>query len=177
MRLKIKRIIITSFMIINIAGLCLAQEFAGGNGTEADPWQIETAEHLNNVRNYSGNDHSDKHFVQTANINLGVPPWNQGEGWVRIGPPGISFQGTYEGNNYLIYGITINRPESSSQGLFGWIENSEIKNLGLIKICIIGRSWVGGLTGYASDSIIKNCFTTGSVESQLDLANGIVRYY
>ncbi|NLW18869.1 MAG: hypothetical protein GXY81_04180 [Candidatus Cloacimonetes bacterium] len=30
-------------------------EFAGGSGTKADPWQVATAEHLNNVRNYTAN--------------------------------------------------------------------------------------------------------------------------
>ena len=32
-------------------------EFAGGSGTEADPYLISTATHLNNVRNYP-----DKYF-------------------------------------------------------------------------------------------------------------------
>ena len=30
--------------------------FAGGSGTSTDPYQITTADHLNDVRNYFGND-------------------------------------------------------------------------------------------------------------------------
>ncbi len=60
------KIVLVSFLLIGGLGLLHAQ-FAGGQGTEADPWQIETAEHLDNVRNYLGEEHTDKHFIQTAN--------------------------------------------------------------------------------------------------------------
>lgn len=55
-------------------------EFAGGSGTAGDIWLIATAWHLDNVRNYIGGAHSDKHFKQIADIDLGMPPWNHGEG-------------------------------------------------------------------------------------------------
>ena len=66
--------------LINAVGV-----FAGGTGTATDPWQIATAEQLNNVRNYLGPAHSDKFFVLNANIDLDVPPYNTGLGWEPIG--------------------------------------------------------------------------------------------
>ena len=48
------------------------EHFAGGSGTEADPWLIETAEHLDNVRHYPGERHDDKHFKQITDIDGNV---------------------------------------------------------------------------------------------------------
>ncbi|MBP3193892.1 hypothetical protein [Natronogracilivirga saccharolytica] len=39
-------------------------QFAGGSGTEDDPYQIETVEQLQDIRN-----HTDKHFIQIADID------------------------------------------------------------------------------------------------------------
>ena len=36
--------------------------FAGGSGTETDPWQIETAVHLDNMRYFLGSENSNKFF-------------------------------------------------------------------------------------------------------------------
>ena len=41
----------------------MTEEFAGGSGTEADPYLIETKEQLNNVRNNLG-----AHFKLVADI-------------------------------------------------------------------------------------------------------------
>lgn len=54
----------------------LSTDFADGDGTEDDPYQIATAEQLNNVRKYP-----DAHFMLIADIDLDKPPYNQGEGW------------------------------------------------------------------------------------------------
>ncbi len=99
------RMMLLTALFIGSWGLLATQEFAGGSGTEADPWQIETAEHLNNVRNYLRSEHDDKHFVQTANIDLsevtreGGEYRNESEGWIPIGDPEYPFRGNYNGNN------------------------------------------------------------------------------
>jgi len=66
-------LIIAFFMFIVTS---LSGQFGGGQGTEQDPWQIATADHLDNIRY-----HLENHFIQTADIDLGVPPWNENEGW------------------------------------------------------------------------------------------------
>ena len=49
--------------------------FAGGAGTQENPYQIETPEQLDQIRN-----HLDRHFILTRDINLDVAPYNTGEG-------------------------------------------------------------------------------------------------
>jgi hypothetical protein len=91
--------------------------FAGGTGTETDPYLVATAEHLNQVRN-----HLAAHFRQTADIDLGTAPWNKDKGWRPIGAStsGSPFTGTFDGGGFTISGLTINRPATGYQGLFGY---------------------------------------------------------
>jgi len=62
-----------ALMFLSMLSTSVFAQFAGGSGTQDDPWQVTTAEHLNNVRYYLGVAHEDKYFIQTANIDLGVP--------------------------------------------------------------------------------------------------------
>lgn len=164
------RVIFVTALFLGGLGLLAAQEFAGGSGTEADPWQIETAEHLNNVRNYLGRDHNDKFFIQTANIDLteatreGGEFWNEGEGWIPIGDSKNHFRGHYNGNSMEINGLYINRPEKRYQGLFAYTYASTIKNLGVVNIDITADSRIGGLAGTSwYGSAINSCYVSGSV--------------
>ena len=78
--------------------------FAGGSGTETDPYQVATAEQLNAVRY-----HLDSHFVQTADISLA-----EYENWEPIGSEdGVvyykqqGFTGVYDGNGKVIFDLKI----------------------------------------------------------------------
>ncbi len=148
------------------------REFAGGSGTEQDPWLIETATHLNNVRNYSGEDHDDKHFLQVTKINLGEAPWDEDEGWVPIGNSDTYFYGTYRGGEQIIDGLSINRPDDDYQGLFGFTKNASITNLGLTNVNIIAHSIVGGLVGAQgsnvgeNNGVIDECFVSGKITGE-----------
>lgn len=157
-------------LIISVSAICFSQ-FAGGSGTLEDPYQISNAEQLNNIRDYLTS-----HFIQTADIDLGIPPWNEGEGWDPIGDyywtnPSISFSGDYDGNNYEITNLMINRPDRSYVGLFGASLNSSFQNLHLTDVNIIGSTSVGGLVGFQNSDniseIIKNCSVTGYVEAKI----------
>ncbi|NLK49555.1 MAG: hypothetical protein GX294_02790, partial [Candidatus Cloacimonetes bacterium] len=159
-----------TLILFSTLSLPLFSQFAGGSGTASDPWQVATAEHLNNVRDYLGEDHSDKHFIQTADIDLDVAPWNKGKGWIPIGFHGydnegnylsMRFYGTYDGDGRVITGLYINRPESFFQGLFEYTEGT-IKNLGVENLNISGHSHTGGLVGMSYGSI-ANCYSSGSI--------------
>jgi len=65
---------------------------------------------------------TEKHFVQVADINLGVAPWNEGVGWEPIS----TFKGTYNGQDYTVSNLLINRPTYQYQGLFGDIAGATI---------------------------------------------------
>ena len=143
--IKIKSAIILTILISNI--LCYSQ-FAGGTGTLEDPYQIATADQLNNVRNYKTSS-----FRQIADIDLGVPPWNEGTGWRPIGnyvwtDPGQSFRGNYDGGGYKISNMYVNLNDGSYMGLFGSTEGCKLKNINIVNFYIeSNEGGIGGLTG------------------------------
>jgi hypothetical protein len=80
-------------------------DFAGGSGTEEDPYLIATAYQLYNVR-----DELDKYFLQIRDIDLNQYPYNEGEGWLPIGDDVDAFEGSYDGGGFTISNIVIDRP-------------------------------------------------------------------
>ncbi len=179
--LFILKILVTGALLLTHPSATMAQngnEFAGGSGTENDPWIIETLDHLNNVRNYTGNQHSNKHFLQNADIDASeTATWNGGEGWEPIGFNwSNSFRGNYDGNGHTISGLYINRPGANYQGLFGYSVNASITGTGLIGVDITGFNWVGGLSGYFYSSTLSNSYVTGDIEGNQHVG-GLVGYF
>jgi len=133
-----------------------------GSGTEVDPYQIATLTHLQWLS--ENNSFWDKFFLQISDIDASATSgWNAGEGFSAIGNNIYHFSGVYNGNGYIIDGLTINRPLQDDQGLFGYTNSSIIKNIGLTNISVIAGYDIGGLVGYNKATTISNCFTTGSV--------------
>lgn len=154
------------------------EAFAGGSGTELDPWLIATAEQLDNIRNYLGETHGDKHFKQTSDIDLDIEPHNTGEGWEPIGYDWNNcFRGTYDGGDeYEISGLYINRPDSDNQSLFGYIREAEINNATLVNVNITGQDKIGALVGTKSSSVIDNCSSSGEISGNNNVG-GLVGYF
>lgn len=136
--------------------------FVGGDGSVENPYQVATAEQLDKVR-----EHLDRHFIQIADIDLGVAPWNEGEGWEPIGTEANPFYGTYDGAGHQINSLTVNRPAESYLGLFGYItgktvdevmQKAVIENVRLNNVEITGQSFVGSLVGHSNyNSEINDC--------------------
>jgi subtilisin family serine protease len=133
--------------------------YAGGTGTADDPYLIETAEQLNNVR-YS----LASHFKQIALINLNTPPWNLEEGWKPIGSEADPFSGQYNGNGNVINGLFINRPNDDHAGLFSVLSGS-IANLGITDFYISANELAGALCGKNENADITTCFSSGEIHS------------
>jgi len=141
--------------------------FAGGTGTEADPWQIATAEQLDWVRQFSGGEYGNQYFIQIDNIDLDTPPYNEDEGWLPIGKYMEEyFCGSYDGNGHTIEGLYINRPYHDDQGLFGFVYQADISNLSLTGVDVTGDEYVGGLVGCCYQSEIRNSSSAGNVSGQ-----------
>jgi len=161
--------ILTTLIIITLNMLCYSQ-FSGGSGTTADPFQIATAEDLNNIRYYLTSS-----FIQTADIDLGVAPWHEGEGWDPIGDydwsnPNLSFRGNYNGNEYKILNMYINRPSESYLGLYGSTEGCILKNIRILDFTIITQgNQLGGITGISYNDLIIYCDTEGYIEGYSDM--------
>ncbi|WP_229757774.1 S-layer homology domain-containing protein [Paenibacillus marchantiophytorum] len=145
--------------------------FAGGTGVQGDPYQIATADQLNEVRNYLV---AGKYFKLTADIDLGAYIANGG--WVPIGTDNSPFYGIIDGNSHNITGLTINRPSTNSVGLFGHTgAGSSIANLKLENVHITGGQKVGGLVG-TNEGTISDSYVTGSVIGTW-FAGGLVGYF
>jgi len=147
-------------------------DFAGGAGTESNPYLIETKEQLDNVRNYL-----DAHFKMIADIEFtdadfaeGGNFYNNGKGWEPIGNninASYWFVGSFDGNGHTIKNLYVNN--FLLAGLFGCVVDGMIKNLGLVDSKIIGET-VGGIAATISNSTIMNCYNTGDVSCSGDFS-------
>ncbi len=133
--------------------------FAGGSGSESDPYQISNVQELQNMGlNLSA------HYVLINDIDASeTTGWNGGAGFVPVGNESNDFAGSFDGINYTISGLFINRPDEYYAGLFGQTNtSSELRNVVLTGVNVTGYSNIGSLAGLVSGSVI-NCSSTGSV--------------
>jgi hypothetical protein len=165
---------------------CTASLFAGGAGTAANPYQISTAEQLQNLNQCLGETNQGNHYALNNDIDLTAylqgEGNNGGAGWAPIGnlvenSDDIStfFSGKLDGKGHKVSGLWINRPETNNAGLFGFIIKAEIKDIGVeidnAKGGIKGNRSVGGLAGIITMtnpadpaiSTISGSYTTGNV--------------
>ena len=133
-----------------------AGDFAGGSGTEEDPYLISTVAHLDNVRNYL-----DKHFKLTANLDLSV--YGGEEGWEPIGTGTDPFTGYFDGDGHTISNLFIDRITEPRIGLFGYTgDTADIRDISLEDVRVTGDFYVGGLVGW-NEGVIASAWVTGDV--------------
>ena len=131
----------------------------GGEGTEANPYQISNyselywfAEHVN-----AGN--------TTACAELTADIYAYGE-WTPIGS--YPYEGTFDGQGYTISGLRFSSDtqDSGPWGFFRGTEtNSVIRNVGIVNSSFRGWIDVGGVCGINSGTI-ENCNFTGTVSGR-----------
>lgn len=133
--------------------------FAGGNGSELNPYQISTLENLQAVQ-YGPN----QHYLLVNDIDAtDTSGWNDGDGFIPVGSIDEPFNGTFDGNGHTITGLAINRDNENNVGLFGVTgEGSEINNLGLESVQVSGDIRTGGIAGYHKGSI-QSSYVTGNI--------------
>jgi len=179
-------------MVIGMVGVIgipnvTAATFAGGSGTEQDPYQVSTPDQLNAVRDYL-----DCWFIQINDINMTAPTafggayYYGGKGWLPIGDGTAEnrFTGTYDGGGFEIIGLKIDRNGDAGNcyvGLFGYSEG-DIINLGMADGNIKGASasgyflYVGSIAGYNSGAI-RSCYNTSAVSSSTSSASPSTSYF
>ena len=150
--------------------------FSGGFGTSDNPYSITNWTQLQNINN-SNILTSDYYFTLLNNIDKNSDGYmgDSGDGWLPIGDITNKFTGTFDGLNSTIFDLYINRPSENYIGLFGYIDNANIKNLGLEDIEVSGYSHVSGLVGYNYYGTISNSYTTGDVSGNRYIG-GLVGY-
>jgi hypothetical protein len=173
MRLKYWNVTVTVVLAVLfcMAGWTMAAdpEYSGGQGTEEDPFQIATADDLFALSNASG--HWEKYFVQTANIYF--TSWDS-YGWGPIGSTSTwAFKGFYDGDGHVIDNLFINRSQFFV-GLFGYLDGATIMNLGVTNVDVRGDGRVGAIAGVNGGGLIKNCYSTGSIEATGTSIGGLV---
>lgn len=165
-------------------GGTVARGFAGGDGTEENPYQISNAAELAYLADIVNNQQSEpeyKYYVLTDNINLGY------EEWIPIGLYGNEnqyFKGSFDGNGYTISDLNITDIYEQCIGLFGFAKDSEIKNL-TVSGDIVGIKAVlqtakriengfvdgaiGAIIGFAIDTNLNNCDVSYVNISDIDI--------
>ena len=141
-------------------------EFAGGSGTEDDPYLISTADHLNNVRKYPNNFFRMINDIDMTNKNFS---------------PIENFRGKFDGGGYRIENLTIlYYSEFSTQGTevcmaikdlkFGLIavNNGDIYNLGLTngKIDVDYSAEVWGKSHVNKDGYLSSAVDIGGIAGE-----------
>ena len=110
----------------------IASGFAGGDGTQGNPFQIETAAQLAHFAKTvnEGKAYLYKYIVLTADIDLA------NKEWTPIGNHSNPFKGNFNGDNHTVTGMQISNPSKDYVGLFG--ECTRHNNNSAIKILQLG---------------------------------------
>lgn len=152
----------------------ISVDFAGGNGTEASPFEIASAQDLALVAkkvNEEGIEFEGQYLRLTADIDLGGTPWvaigNRAGGSIAV------FKGTFDGDGHTVSGLNIDDVNTDT-GLFGRVSGATIKNLTVTGDKVAGAKYAGAIAGYAiNGSTILNCHSAVKVV-QGTTAGGIV---
>ncbi|GIQ70795.1 hypothetical protein XYCOK13_36190 [Xylanibacillus composti] len=133
--------------------------FASGDGTADHPYLIETPAQLARMTlNLSA------HYQLNADIMLSndldfyndlydryfgdAYEYVKDSGWMPIGTEETPFTGTFDGNGHTISDLKISR-DAVYQGLFGYVESGEIRNVALadVEVWSMSSNYAGALAG------------------------------
>lgn len=148
----------------------IAEKFAGGTGTESDPYQISNGAELAYLAQQvnAGESYSDKYFTLTNDIDLGSKEWtpigNENESW-----DGYKFEGTFDGDGHTI--CNLNVPDTALPGLFGRV-TGVIQNLIVLGEVHAGNialndyeATAGGIVCCGNNVTVQNCGFYGTIYS------------
>lgn len=150
----------------------IATEFAGGDGLEGSPYQIETGAQLAYLAQQvnGGEDYYKKYFVLTGDIDL-----NSKE-WMPIGNDDNHFQGNFDGQGHTVSGMQISG-SSNYVGLFGYCArrnvNIYIKDITVANSKVSGCNYVGAIVGCAEEVRVLNCRSIDNEITGQDRVGGI----
>ena len=134
-----------------------ASSFAGGKGTSANPYLIETGAQLVLMKKYS-----DKYFKLTQNINLDNKAW-----------PAFDFSGSLDGDGFIISNLKITRSDDNV-GLFGVLSGT-VRNLTISGVNIdTNADNVGALAGHCDYSgKVMDCTVMLNSASSIEGGNNV----
>ncbi|WP_430810262.1 MULTISPECIES: InlB B-repeat-containing protein [unclassified Carboxylicivirga] len=146
--------------------------YGGGDGTSGNPFQIDDYTHLLLLSYNMADWEKGCHYELTADIDM--TPLTFSKGFLPIGNGVLFFsrkvfKGQVNGNFKTISNLIVNRPDFSKIGLFGKVDASLIRNIGLENATVNGQSQTGALVGEAVNTLVLNCYATGIVTGEDEL--------
>ena len=141
----------------------------------AKTWQIDTIDELKAFRDEVNAGNSFAGWTITLGDDIDI----SGENWIPIGNVVNSFQGTFDGDDYTITGLTIDNSKLAYAGFFGYIDAGCVRNITFEDVEINAGSYVGTVAGYTNatydDCVIENIFVEGCVQiTGGDAVGGII---
>jgi prepilin-type processing-associated H-X9-DG protein len=138
--------------------------YNGGDGTESSPYEIATAEQLQEIGLFSMD--WDKHFILTNSIYF--ESYNNDNDWPnfnRIGSYVVPFTGTFDGNNNAVVGLFFSSEEVDNVGMFGCIgEGGVVRDLYVRRAAIDADGGINvGILAGINEGTVENCRVSGMV--------------
>lgn len=133
----------------------IADVYAGGNGTKNNPYQIDTAERLAQMLNYSC---AGAYYTLTADIyinDVNAVDWTKNAKQWYTSENVSNFAGVFDGNGYTVYGLYFNDVKSGvSAGLFPVLASAaELRNVKIDNSYLSGNAGanIGAVVGSIED--------------------------
>lgn len=164
---KLEKIIYYTFIvfIVFFSVINLVNAFSGnGAGTENNPYLISNCSLLQEI-----NLELNAYYSIINDINCSdTINWNNGTGFIPLGNLQIftNFSGNFQGNNYKIYNLyqyRINLGGNNFGGMFGFVDNGIINNIGLINVNITSDTSGAVLIGRFLKGVVNNSFVKGYI--------------
>ncbi len=175
-----------------------ASDFAGGDGTESNPYQISNAAELALLHEKMVAEHKElkseyksAYYILTADITVNdtadFDKWESSApeySWMPIGFDAVEFDGVFDGKGYTISGLYINtncgtadENSTNNYGLFDTVDGT-VKNIKIDKayIAVSGRTCgVGSIAGLLMDeATVDNCSSNAVLNCYDNSCGGIV---
>lgn len=167
-----------------------ADSFAGGSGTEEDPYQIATAEQLalmGKANDDWSQEYNKAYYVLTADIQLNdvenYENWKETPPEYQWKPVGNSFKGSFDGDGHVISGMYVRSVKDwFGIGLFRELFTGSVSNVKIEKGYLYindSNTYAGGVIGNIVGNVkVENCSVDMAVCSEVtnetDCVGGIV---
>lgn len=147
-------------------------DFAGGNGSKESPFLISEPIHLDNIRNYLGDEETSYYFLQTNDIDIYkyIEKNYPQNGWKPIGEFNSQFCGKYIGDGFKISGVWA-RAEMTS--FFGYCFNVLLDSVNIVldDRAFTASEACAGLAVNFSYSTALRCSVNGKLKGDVVVSN------
>ena len=170
--------------IYNLWDGTTATAFAGGTGTEADPYQIANGAQLALMREKVNDGTANTaYFKLTDDITLNASIEYPSNVWTPIGV-GNAFKGSFDGNGKTISGLYIEYNGADGTGFFAMVNDAVIKDFAIVSSHIESTGTTndcnetGGLVAFIKDTVkgtvIDSVYMHANVQGYGNSVGGLV---